>query len=261
MAAPGSGGGNGQLATYNQTYLRTGALPAGITLFTMPVHSDAIQSALGFTEIAGPETVGMLFPAAASLLDIASTSAQDAAGGTGALTVLVIGLDANYDVIQEVKTLTGQTEVVTTNAFIRVNKIVVLTFGTGGTNAGNIYIADDGDTFTAGVPVAPICVLEAGFGASATGVYSVPAGFTLIPQQFFMIATSGKPVEVIAEARTQTGPWIRFTDMSVDDVSSTLPLVSGNTVPAKGDLRFRGKLTGGSGGSVFILVHGLLQAD
>lgn len=91
-------------------------------------------------------------PTVAVKLGIASSSANDASAGTGARTARVTGLDANYNFLEETVTLNGQTKVVTVGTFLRVNKLEVLTAGTGLVNAGDIYAADTSDTFVAGVP-------------------------------------------------------------------------------------------------------------
>ena len=60
-----------------------------------------------------------LYPylAAASLLQVSSGSANDTAAGTGARTVTIVGLDANYNVISETLTMNGVTPVQTVNSY------------------------------------------------------------------------------------------------------------------------------------------------
>jgi hypothetical protein len=60
--------------------------------------------------------VGDLSYAAAALqMTVSSSSASDTSAGTGARTVLITGLNANYAVISESVTMNGQTAVTTTN--------------------------------------------------------------------------------------------------------------------------------------------------
>jgi len=73
------------------------------------------------------------FPTVAAVMKISSSSTDDDAAGTGARTVLVDGLNANYERVTEIVSLDGQTQVDTTNSYIRVNKMIVLTAGSGGT--------------------------------------------------------------------------------------------------------------------------------
>jgi len=60
------------------------------------------------------------YPAAAAIMYVSSSSANDTSAGTGARTVLVSGLDANYNEVEETVTLNGQTQVATTTEFLRV---------------------------------------------------------------------------------------------------------------------------------------------
>jgi len=56
----------------------------------------------------------------ASAMRVVSSSAQDGAGGTGLLTLRLIGLDANFAEIEEDITLNGVTPVISTKSFIRI---------------------------------------------------------------------------------------------------------------------------------------------
>ena len=88
--------------------------------------------------------------AAASVLKISSGSADDASAGTGARTIRINGLDANYAEISETVILNGQTAVNTVNSYLRVSSLIVLTAGSGGVNAGILYAGTG--TVTSGVP-------------------------------------------------------------------------------------------------------------
>jgi len=103
-----------------------------------------------------PETIwesgaAYTWPAAAAVLEITSSdNVADNAAGTGALTVTLEGLDANYLEITETVTMDGQTNADTTLAFLRVNRMFVATAGSGLTNAGDIYASTGAQTV--GVP-------------------------------------------------------------------------------------------------------------
>jgi hypothetical protein len=138
------------------------------------------------------------FPSSASVLKISSSSASDTSAGTGARTVQIQGLDANYEAVSEAVSLNGQTAVNTTNSYLRVNKMIVLTAGSGGTSVGNIY-AGTGDV-TDGVPA--VVVNQTGVLANETesGFYSVPAGHTAFINMWTMSSGNTTPDE-----------WTRFT--------------------------------------------------
>lgn len=101
--------------------------------------------------------------------DVVSTSAADDAVGTGARTVRLYGLDANWDAVSEVITLDGTTAVTTALSYIRVYRMVVLTFGSGGTNDGDITTTST-TSGNLGVQV------TAGTGQTQHGIYSIPRG-------------------------------------------------------------------------------------
>jgi hypothetical protein len=117
-------------------------------------------------------------PTVASVLKISSTSANDDGDpvGTGALTVLITGVDGSYNVVSEVITLNGQTAVETDNSYLYVNGFTVLTVGSGGANAGVIY-AGTGNV-NAGVPTVIYDAIAVGYNNRTTAHYCVPAGYT-----------------------------------------------------------------------------------
>jgi hypothetical protein len=117
-----------------------------------------------------------VFPPAASVMTVSSSSAADTAAGTGARTVLVTGLDSSYAEISEVITLNGLTAVPTVNQFLRVFGLTVLTAGSGGEAAGNLYIGTG--VVTAGVPAVVYGHVRIGWGTSQMAQYTVPAGHT-----------------------------------------------------------------------------------
>lgn len=126
-------------------------------------------------------------------VDVASSSANDDAAGTGALTIKVVGLDANKALVEETLTLDGQTKVVGTQTFSRVIGAYVATAGSGLVNAGDIYIVKTttGGVFTAGVPAtltSGVGKILAGEGRTRNGWFSAPRGVTYRVAQLFMSA-------------------------------------------------------------------------
>jgi hypothetical protein len=150
------------------------------------------------------------FPIAAGVqLSVASDDAADTSAGTGARTVRVKGLLPTGVAFEEDVILTGTTEVPLSNALVMaVNSIEVLTVGTGGQNAGNIYVGDG--TFTLGVPAEKFCKILDFKGKSAQGVYSFPAGSEV---RFHALnagsgLTVGTDVTVRLKYRVDRGPWL-----------------------------------------------------
>jgi hypothetical protein len=116
------------------------------------------------------------YPAAALQMTVSSADSDDTSAGTGARTVLIIGLDANYAVISETVTMNGQTAVTTTNSFLRINSMLVTTAGSSLANEGIIYIGTG--TVTSGVPATIYNVIASGFNNATSSQYTVPAGYT-----------------------------------------------------------------------------------
>jgi hypothetical protein len=91
----------------------------------------------------------------ADTLDVVSDSANDTSAGTGAQTILITGIDANSLEQSEIVTMNGTTTVTTTNSWLGVNRVIVLTSGSNDSNVGTITINDNGGTVgdQASVPV------------------------------------------------------------------------------------------------------------
>ena len=109
------------------------------------------------------------FPSTATALTVVSSSTDDdgSPAGTGARTVTIIGLDADYAEVSETVTMNGTSAVTTTQTFLRVNEAYVATCGSTGSNVGAITIAN-----TTPVTLAEI-VATAGIAQQC--VYTVPA--------------------------------------------------------------------------------------
>lgn len=114
---------------------------------------------------------------AATVLTVSSSSTDDTSVGTGARTVELFGLDGDYNEISEVVTLNGQTAVNTTQSYLRINRMIVRSAGSGGANAGIIYAGTG--TVTTGVP-ANIYATINGDGSNQTlmALWTIPAGYT-----------------------------------------------------------------------------------
>ena len=123
---------------------------------------------------------GTNFWSTATLIKVASANAADAADGTGMRTIRVIGAGADGSVQTEDITLNGTTAVSSTKTWKMIYAVYGLTFGTGLANAGIIYIADDGATFTSGNPATPeeALIIPVGENAAFAANFIVPAGLS-----------------------------------------------------------------------------------
>lgn len=120
-----------------------------------------------------PETVwsagGLYtFPSSADTLKIVSNDVDDnGTGTTGALTIKVQGLDANYDLIEEDFTLNGQTAVTGSKNFIRVFRAFVTSAGSSELNEGTITINNSDDSLT-------LATIPALHGQTQMAIYTIP---------------------------------------------------------------------------------------
>jgi len=116
-------------------------------------------------------------PTQARVHNLASSLAADKGTptvGTGAQTVEVFGLqswDNTYDT-SEIVTLDGTDPVATVNSYVIIHRMVVRTFGAGGTNAGIL-------TATAAVDNTVTAAIGTGNGQTLMCIYGIPRGYVL----------------------------------------------------------------------------------
>ncbi len=141
-----------------------------------------------------------LFPTVASTLEAISDSANDTAVGSGARTIRISGLDANFDYIEEDVTMNGTTVTTpTSQSFIRVNTVFVLDAGTysqpdAGGNEGTIDIQISGaGAIQAQIPFEPIASLSAGISSQAR--ISIPRFCNMVIPSASVFADSKKIID------------------------------------------------------------------
>lgn len=138
----------------------------------------------------------------AAPLELVSDNAADSAAGTGARTVTVSGLDANYKEVNQVITLNGLTPVAIPVSLLRVNRLVIASAGSNKTNVGTVVCRRVSDALNQRT-------MPVGFGVSRAAMYTVPAGFTLSVNQYFAsINRSGgtaRSASMITMHQTPTG--------------------------------------------------------
>ncbi len=109
-------------------------------------------------------------------MTVSSDSANDAAAGTGARTVYITGINGTGGEVDEIVTLNGTTPVSTTHQYSEINRAIVLTAGSGGANAGALYVGSG--VVTAGVPATVYGHIAVGENQSLMGHWTVPADHT-----------------------------------------------------------------------------------
>jgi hypothetical protein len=178
-----------------------------------------------------------MFPTSAAILDISSSSANDNSAGTGGRTMLIEGLDSNYDEISEVVTLNGVATGNTVNSYLRVNKAKFITVGSSTYNEGKITIENTGVV---------VCIIDISHSTSYQGVYTVPNNKTALVLKGIMTYDKNNAGEVkltgiINGVSTQI---ILFEVINGEVVyDSVFPF----PVPEKSDLVLNGSLQTGNG--------------
>ena len=189
------------------------------------------------------------YPPSATTMTVSSSDTNDTSAGTGARTVQISGLDGDYNEISETITLNGQTAVTTSNSFLRVNRGLVLTAGSGGANAGIIYVGTG--TVTAGVPVNKYTTINGdGTNQSLQAFWTVPANYDAYIYQTNISTgnSSNTPavLKTLLVARPQGG---------VFNTKEIIVLTDGNhlqnysfpiTLTEKTDIEFRAESSSGS---------------
>ena len=108
----------------------------------------------------------------ATTLTMSSSDANDVnTTGTGAWQVMIYGLNSSYVEITETVNLNGTTGVTTSNSFFRVNRMAVITAGSGGFNIGDLSLKNGVDT---------VGKILSGFNKTQMAIYTVPAAKTLV---------------------------------------------------------------------------------
>lgn len=150
-----------------------GQIDAHKALFKFGINGDVGTS----VETVWAQGGTYVYPAAATVMKISSSSADDASAGTGARSIAIFGLDANYNEISESVLLDGQTAVNTGNSYLRISRMYVTTAGSGATAAGTIYAGTG--SVTSGVPATVYGVIALNANQTQMSFWTVPAGYTL----------------------------------------------------------------------------------
>lgn len=113
----------------------------------------------------------------------------DVAGGAGARTITLYGLDENYDEVSASLPLNGALASVSTpGGFIRCWRAFVSTAGANKTNTADIVIET-----TAGVEM---CIIPAGLGQTQVAFWTSPASYNTVLHRIDVDVDSNKSAEV-----------------------------------------------------------------
>lgn len=201
------------------------------------------NAAVGTTEepIWAESAVAYSYPTGTMTMTLSSSNANDTAAGTGARTVYVEGLDVNWNIISETASLNGQTGVTLANQYRRVYRCYVASAGSGGVNAGIIYVGFG--NITTGKPATVQASIVVGVNQTLQAIYTIPNGKT------GYLLTVKASANGAGEIRVYTR-----TDGSVFRIQQRLPIVSDLSkdfifpvvLPSKTDIEVRGTANTGT---------------
>ena len=147
-------------------------------------------------------------PTAAGVHAIISDDPNDAAAGTGALTVEVYGLDPNYNLQNETVTLaaldpnSANVAVNTTNSYTMIHRMTVATAGGGGANVGVITATFDPNTVNT-----VTAQINAGNNQTLMAIYMIPGDKTGFITNYY--ATVNKDATPGTAAAANIELWVK----------------------------------------------------
>ena len=214
----------------------------GIVPGRVPVRRFGHNLACGATEetIWEGSTLYAYLTAAEQLKISSSVVGTDNPASTGAWTVFVKGLAANYRVMTETVTLENPGPVTTTKYFLRVFMARVMTAGTGGKNAGIISVKDNANAVT-------LAQMPVGENQSHAAIFTVPEG-----QRLIVLAKRGgelaaKVSHILFYVRAYGSIWQLKRDIAVKDSHFYTHLAMPWVFAEKADIEVRATATGGAG--------------
>lgn len=175
-------------------------------------------------------------PATATTMNIVSSSTSDTAAGTGARTVSIAGLDANYLEINETVTMNGTTPVATTKSYLRIQRMTVVTAGSVENNVGTITISN----------ATPQGTIQPNAGQSSFSMYTVPAGKVAYLHSLHLSSSKSTDGKFSIRTRASGVSRIRHSALLTGeayDVSFTYPTV----IQEKTDIELRAVANTGNG--------------
>lgn len=201
------------------------------------LHRAFLSSTFGSTEqtVWNNATV-WIPPTTASVMNVVSTSASDAAAGTGARTVSVAGLDANYLEISETITMNGTTAVTTTKQYLRIQRMTVVTAGSTEANVGVISISNA--TLQGKI--------DANAGQSSFSMYTVPAGKTAFLHSLHLSSSKSTDGKFTVRTRAAGVSRIRHT-VELTGESYSVEFTYPTVIPERTDIELRAVANTGNG--------------
>lgn len=181
------------------------------------------------------------YPGSATQMTVSSSDVDDDTAGTGALTVEILGLNANYVEVMETIGLGGQDPVTTDSSYLRIFRAIIKTAGGSGWNEGTIYVGTG--AVVAGVPTNVFTSIEPFNNQTLQAFYTIPAGKTGYITKWYMTIGNGKELTSFLVVR----PLGEVFQVKQEFILYQTPFAIDFTVPLeveeKTDIEIRGKIT------------------
>lgn len=194
---------------------------------------------------------------AATSLEVVSDSAADTVAGTGARSIMIRGLNTEYQEISSPVTLSGITPAPIGQQFFRINGVDITAAGSGKVNAGNINVRDvGGGTVRAIIP--------AGYGTDRQSQFTVPAGHTMaIHQTGYSInrPSSTRDAAAALYVGSPDGFYRLLTETSVDGEALLFPRIIPFIVAERTDVGIRCTSVSATNTDLTAFIIGVLKSN
>jgi hypothetical protein len=220
------------------------------------LHKFGHNANVGTTEeVVWTDGNGYTYLSAAETLQVSSDSTLDTSDGTGARTVLLEGLDTNWEEVSDTITMNGTASVESAVSFLRVFRAKVVTAGTGETNADVINIKDNADTVL-------MAEIVAGRGQTEMAMWTVPASHTFFLTQVNIAEGNNKKCHVPLYTRDNAisdAAWQLKNENVVNLNDISVPFSLPLKITEKTDIEFRASASS-VGGDVNINFQGYYES-
>jgi hypothetical protein len=134
------------------------------------IMGHSTQNIYGYQPAVGQTFIPVWENATAYVYPVAATKMNLAGSNGDTASILISGLDANYNIISETLVLNGTTPVETVKSYLRINGMQV-TVGSATNPAGVVTLKDLTNTTI-------YAQINAGVGRTQAAIFTVPAGYT-----------------------------------------------------------------------------------
>lgn len=214
-------------------------------------------------EIIWPLSTGLNLPAVQQQMQVVSTSANDAAAGTGMQQIRIYYLDSLYNEYTTDVTLNGLVPVNTTVSNIyRIQYIRAIATGSSGFAAGDIYVQSVGGATTYNL-------IATGYGKDRTLIYTVPEGKRLCITSVKVSSGSGNKLAVVRSVLSANYNFIEkvpadtletFFEIITQDNAIVYYFELPVCLPEETTI-FGAAVSDVTGAKIFVSVRGYLQND